>query len=149
MEPPGHGSHRIVGRSGGYKKRFLLERMPEKFNLKKALPTLTMTFALKTYLLKKTQNTSYSNNPDNNRVDTLRLGSLTKAMKATQRPMPMASIKSQWPVMIQINTIVRDTPKEKNSATVNRPQPPREILFFFPQGLQWKNHMVTEQWTIT
>lgn len=45
---------------------------------------------LKIYDEKNTQNTSYIRSPVSNNVETLRLGSLTKAMNATQRPIPIA-----------------------------------------------------------
>lgn len=38
------------------------------------------------------------------------------------------SIKSQWPVRIQTQTIVRAMLKESSSAPVKRPQMPNEIL---------------------
>ena len=97
--------------------------------------TLTITLALKTYLEKKTQKTSYNKSPDNSKVDTLRLGNLTKAMKATQRPIPMTSMRNQWPVMIQIKTIKTETAKLAISAIENRPQNPKDTFLWRPQGL--------------
>lgn len=66
--------------------------------------------------------------PVNNKVDTFRLGSRTNAIKATHRPIPIASINNQWPVNTQIQTIVTDNENETSSAGVNRPQMPNEIL---------------------
>ncbi len=89
-----------------------LAMWPPKWSLRAMAPTglsagrvatLTMTLALKTYCEKKTQKTSYKSNPDSRRVDTLRLGRRTNAMKATQRPMPIASINSQWPKKYRLN----------------------------------------------
>jgi len=37
-----------------------------------------------------TQNTSYINSPTRSRVDTFKLGNRTRAMNATQRPIPRA-----------------------------------------------------------
>lgn len=42
--------------------------------------------------------------------------------------MPIASIKSQWPVKTQTQTIARDNANETSSAAVNLPQTPNEIL---------------------
>ena len=69
------------------------------------------------------------------RVDTLRLGSLTKAMKATQRPMPMKSIRAQWPVTTQTQTTRTEMLTDISSARVNLPHMPSEILPFLAQGL--------------
>lgn len=55
--------------------------------------TLTITLVLKIYDEKKTQNTSYMSRPVSRSVDTFKLGSLTKAIRATQRPMPIAAGK--------------------------------------------------------
>ena len=49
-------------------------------------------------------------------------------MNATQRPIPIASISSQWPVSTQIQTIETDNENETSSAGVKRPQTPSEIL---------------------
>ena len=98
--------------------------------------TLTITLALNTYCEKNTQKTSYKSNPDKSSVDTLRLGNLTNAMNATHRPIPMASISSQWPVIIQMNTTNIDMEKLSNSAEVNLPQKPNDILLLRPQGLE-------------
>lgn len=49
-------------------------------------------------------------------------------MKATQSPMPMASIKSQCPVRTHTQTMETESEKETISATVKRPQTPNEIL---------------------
>lgn len=54
--------------------------------------TLTITFELKMYEEKKTQKTSYINKPVKRSVETFKLGSLTKAINATQRPIPIAVI---------------------------------------------------------
>ena len=69
--------------------------------------------------------------PVSSRLDTLRLGSLTKAMKATQRPMPMKSMRAQWPVSTHTQTTPMETVTERSSASVNRPHRPSEILLFF------------------
>jgi len=61
-------------------------------------------------------------------VDTLRLGSRTKAMKATHKPIPMASMRSQCPVRIHMQTIVTESENDTNSATVKRPHIPNDIL---------------------
>lgn len=89
---------------------------------------LTITLELKIYEEKKTQKTSYISRPVRSSVETLRLGSLTKAINATQRPIPMASIRSQCPVSIQMQTIVALKENETNSATVKRPHTPNDIL---------------------
>lgn len=52
--------------------------------------TLTITLVLNMYDEKNTQNTSYIKRPVNKRVDTFRLGSLIKAINATQSPIPIA-----------------------------------------------------------
>lgn len=57
--------------------------------------TRTITFELKIYDEKNTQKTSYINKPVSRRVETLRLGKRTRAMKATQRPIPIAFLRSK------------------------------------------------------
>ena len=49
-----------------------------------------LTNSYKPFMLKLTQNTSYTSNPTSRSVDTFRLGRRTKAMKATHRPIPRA-----------------------------------------------------------
>ena len=61
----------------------------------------------------------------------MRLGSLTKAMKATQRPMPMKSMRAQWPVSTHTQTTAMETVTERSSARVNLPHSPSEILLLF------------------
>lgn len=51
---------------------------------------------------KKTQNTSYISKPVNNRVDTFNDGNRTKAMKATQRPIPIAEKIHKFKIMQKI-----------------------------------------------
>lgn len=87
-------------------------------------------------------------------MDTFRLGRRTNAIKATHRPMPMAvtnreltrvrlnalrrnvpSIRSQCPVRIQTQTIVRARLNDRSSAPVNRPQNPKENLIHVKQSL--------------
>lgn len=112
-----------------------------------------MTLALNIYEEKKTQNTSYIRRPVKRSVDTFKLGNLTNAMNATHKPMPIAakdilssitkldynnrqhvfklpSISIQCPVKTQIHTIKTANEKDINSAPVNLPQTPNEILEF-------------------
>lgn len=77
---------------------------------------------------KNTQKTSYMSNPVSNKVDTFRLGKRTNAMKATHRPIPIASMSNQCPVNTQIHTILTLNENESNSAPVNLPQTPNDIL---------------------
>ena len=66
--------------------------------------------------------------PIKRNVDTLSDGSLTNAMKATHKPMAKASMSNQWPVRIQMQTMETERENDINSATVNRPQNPNDIL---------------------
>lgn len=92
--------------------------------------------------------------PDSSRQDTFRLGSRTKAIMATHKPMANAveerrrrleaeqeltkpaglcgadgpSMRSQCPVRTQISTSMTEREKERSSARVKRPQQPKEIL---------------------
>jgi hypothetical protein len=59
---------------------------------------------------------------------TLRLGSLTKAMKATQSPMPRKSMSAQWPVRTQMQTTTMETVRLTSSARLKRPHRPSDIL---------------------
>lgn len=90
--------------------------------------TFTITFALKMYEEKNTQKTSYTSSPTSSRVETLRLGSRTRAINATHSPIPRASMRSQCPVSTHIHTIIKDRKKDKISAAVNRPHTPNDIL---------------------
>ena len=65
----------------------------------------------------------------------MRLGSLTNAMKATQRPIPMKSMRAQCPVNTQMQTTQMEIPTERISAKVNLPQRPRDIFPLVAQGL--------------
>ena len=58
----------------------------------------------------------------------MRLGRRTKAMKATQSPMPMKSMSAQWPVSTQTHTTRIEIVTDSSSASVNRPHTPSEIL---------------------
>lgn len=66
--------------------------------------------------------------PVSSNVETLSDGNRTNAIKATQSPIPIASIKSQCPVSTHTQTIASDNANEASSAAVNRPQTPKEIL---------------------
>lgn len=74
-------------------------------------------------------------NPVSRRVDTFKLGSRTNAINATHKPMPIASISSQWPVSTQIQTIVKLSVKLKSSAAVKRPQKPNDMRLLSVHGL--------------
>ena len=55
-------------------------------------------------------------------------------MNAQAKRLPILYLK--LPVITQTKTISNEIPKLTNSAIVNLPQPPKEILFFFPHDLQ-------------
>lgn len=74
-------------------------------------------------------------------MDTLRLGSRTNAINATHRPIPIASISSQCPVKTQMHTILTLSENESNSAPVNLPQTPKDILLPSEHGLMIYWHM--------
>ena len=63
----------------------------------------------------------------------LRLGSRTKAMKATQRPMPRKSMRAQWPVRTQMQTTTTEMVRLTTSARLKRPHRPSDI-FALPYG---------------
>ena len=71
----------------------------------------------------------------------MRLGSLTKAMNATERPIPMKSIRAQCPVRTQTQTTQMEIATERISASVNLPQTPSDILPLVEQGLTRYWHM--------
>lgn len=96
--------------------------------------TFTITFALKMYEEKNTQNTSYTSSPTNSRVETFRLGSRTRAINATHNPIPRASMRSQCPVSTHIHTSIKDRKNDKISAAVNRPHTPNDIFWPVEQG---------------
>ncbi len=58
------------------------------------------------WLLRLTQKTSYTRRPTNNKVDTFRLGSRTRAMNATHKPIPSAG-----------NMEIKNTCKDWNTCT--------------------------------
>lgn len=74
-------------------------------------------------------------NPVNNIVDTFRLGNRMNAMNATHSPIPIASIRSQCPVSTQMHTILTLNENESNSAPVNLPHTPKDILLPSEHGL--------------
>ena len=51
---------------------------------------------------------------------------------------PMVRNNKPLPVIIQINTTIIDMEKLNNSADVNLPQNPNDILLVLPQGLKKK-----------
>lgn len=74
-------------------------------------------------------------NPVSSRVDTFRLGNRTNAMNATHSPIPIASIRSQWPVSTQMQTMLTLSENDNNSAPVNLPHTPNDILLPSEHGL--------------
>lgn len=103
--------------------------------------TFTITFVLNIYEEKNTQKTSYISNPVSNNVDTFRLGKRTNAIKATHKPIPIASINNQWPVNTHMHTILTLSENESNSAPVNLPQTPNDILLPSEHGRIMYWHM--------
>lgn len=79
--------------------------------------------------------------PVSKSVDTFRLGSRTNAMKATHKPIPIASMSNQCPVNTQIHTMLTLSENDNNSALVNLPQTPNDILFPSEHGLIIYWHM--------
>lgn len=67
--------------------------------------------------------------PVRSNVETFNDGNLTNAINATQSPIPIASIRSQWPVKTQIHTMNMESENDRSSAPVNRPHTPNDILF--------------------
>ena len=74
-------------------------------------------------------------------METFRLGNLTKAMNATQRPIPMKSMRAQCPVSTQTQTTQMEIATERISASVNLPHTPSDILPLVEQGLTRYWHM--------
>lgn len=50
-------------------------------------------------------------------------------MNATHNPMPIASIRSQWPVRTHMHTIETDSENETSSAGEKRPHTHNDILW--------------------
>ncbi len=72
--------------------------------------------------------------PIRSKVETFKLGSRTNAINATHKAIPMKSMRTQLPVNTQMHTTVTDSIKLNNSAAVNLPQNPKEILLPSVQG---------------